>query len=601
MVLAGLAVLVTAGSGLSAPDPGAHAPWPSGTAVVTYASESALAAALARHPGTVVRRIAALRVAAVRPAGPVEGYAGRLRGEPGILGVERTATRRSFVEPGLVAPTGGAPIQWQYAAIGADRVPEEVSRAASSQTIAVVDTGADVTAPDLAAKAPLTRSMHAGRGLDVVDVNGHGTFVAALAAGAGSNGDGVAGVAGEARLVVVQAGGPTGAFTDVDEAAAIAYAVDHGARIVNLSLGGPTTSTAEKRAIDYAVSKGALLVAAVGNSRASGNPIEYPAALLQPLGSRGIGGRGLVVAASTRTGGHAAFSSTGTHVSLAAPGVDVFSAVSAASSRSRYPRSPLPGATAGLYGYGSGTSFAAPQVAGAAALVWAASPHLRAAEVAAILKETASGKGAWTPELGFGVIDVAAAVARAQERSAAPSLRLEGRRSGSRVDLAWPSIAGASSYRVAVIQDGTPERVLTPATTVTSASYAVDPGSTYGFTVTALDPVGGTIGVSPPYTVSLRQAPARLSLTVARQARRVDVGAMLRVDGVPGAQGAKTVVLESFDGTRWTRAASGRTDASGRAAWRFLLGRGQYRVRASYTGSEEIAPATSTPVTLTIR
>ena len=81
----------------------------------------------------------------------------------------------------------------------------------------------------------------------------------------------------------------------------------------------------------------------------------------------------------------------------------------------------------------------------------------------------------------------------------------------------------------------------------------------------------------------------------------MDVGATLRVDGVPGAQGAKTVVLESFDGTRWTRAASGRTDASGRAAWRFVLGRGQYRVRASYTGSEEIAPATSTPVTLTIR
>ena len=73
----------------------------------------------------------------------------------------------------------------------------------------------------------------------------------------------------------------------------------------------------------------------------------------------------------------------------------------------------LPGAR-GLYGYASGTSFAAPEVAGAAALVWAANPSLTAREVAQILKETASGHGTWTPELGYGVIDVAAAVARAQ-------------------------------------------------------------------------------------------------------------------------------------------------------------------------------------------
>jgi serine protease len=74
----------------------------------------------------------------------------------------------------------------------------------------------------------------------------------------------------------------------------------------------------------------------------------------------------------------------------------------------------LPGARCGLYGYGSGTSFAAPQVSGAAALVWAANPALSASQVAEILKETASGEGRWTPSLGYGVIDVAAAVARAQ-------------------------------------------------------------------------------------------------------------------------------------------------------------------------------------------
>ena len=86
---------------------------------------------------------------------------------------------------------------------------------------------------------------------------------------------------------------------------------------------------------------------------------------------------------------------------------------------SSYPRTELPGALGGLYGYGSGTSFAAPQVAGAAALVWAANPQLRAAQVASILEQTASGRGSWNAELGYGVLDVAAAVAKAQTASVA--------------------------------------------------------------------------------------------------------------------------------------------------------------------------------------
>src|SRR6185295_12743336 len=114
-------------------------------------------------------------------------------------------------------------------------------------------------------------------------------------------------------------------------------------------------------------------------------------------------------------GGHAWFSSSGSHVSLAAPGVGVFSALSSSAPESHYPRTELPGSLGGVYGFGSGTSFAAPQVAGAAALVWAANPGLRADEVASIVEQTATGHGSWTAELGYGVLDVAAAVARAQQ------------------------------------------------------------------------------------------------------------------------------------------------------------------------------------------
>ncbi len=332
--------------------------------------------------------------------------------EPGITRVEQAATRRSAAEPSLTASPEPA-FQWQYAATRSDLVPDAVTHATAGITIAVIDTGADLGAPDLAAKAPLSYNVRA-QGAAVSDPNGHGTFVASLAAGSSSNGDGIAGSSGDARLMVIEAADRHGSFTDVDEAAAIVYAVDHGARIINLSLGGPTTSAAERRAVTYAVSKGALLVAAIGNSHRGGNPVEYPAALLQPVGSRGIGGRGLSVGASTRSGARASFSNTGTHISLAAPGEGVFGAVSASSSESRYPRVSLPGSTTGLYGYASGTSFAAPQVAGAAALVWAANPRLRAKEVASILKRTASGGGKWSPQLGYGVLDVAAAVAQAQ-------------------------------------------------------------------------------------------------------------------------------------------------------------------------------------------
>jgi subtilisin family serine protease len=296
-----------------------------------------------------------------------------------------------------------AGFEWQLAATGEDRVPAQVLDAASSIRVAIVDTGADVAAPDIAARNPVTHDARTGRA-GVADPNGHGTFVASLAAGFG----------GGAQLLIVKAGGISGSVTSADEAAAIRYAVDAGAKIINLSLAGISTSAVERRAIRYASDRGTLLVAAVGNERRHGNPVEYPAALLQPSGSNGRGGIGLAVAASTRGGTSAAFSNTGSWVSLAAPGDGVFGALSTLSSPLAWPRVPLPSGTPGLYGYASGSSFAAPEVSGAAALVWSANNRLTAAQVAQILKDTASGHGTWTPEIGWGVIDVASAVARAQ-------------------------------------------------------------------------------------------------------------------------------------------------------------------------------------------
>ncbi len=166
-----------------------------------------------------------------------------------------------------------------------------------------------------------------------------------------------------------------------------------------------------------------MLVAAAGNEYEAGNPVEYPAAALQPVGSKGQGGFGLAVAASTMSGKRAFFSNTGTQISLAAPGDNVFGSVAAGSSREYWPRYPLPGSSSGLYGWSSGTSFSTPEVAGAAALVWAANPGLTAQQVAGILKATASGRGRWNPRLGYGVIDVAAAVASARGQAVEPRVQ----------------------------------------------------------------------------------------------------------------------------------------------------------------------------------
>jgi subtilisin family serine protease len=465
---------------------------------VGYDNAGALAAALRATDAVVVRRLAPLNVAEVSTSAPVR-VAAQLRRAAGIRFVQRTSPRGSAAEPGmtLASMTPRAVWEWQARVTHSDAVPDSVLRAASAFEIAVIDTGADVTAPDIAAKTPLTYNTRTGTS-DVRDANGHGTFVASLAAGSVTNGDGIAGSGGDAQLLVVKAGNARGSFTDIDEAAGLVYAVDHGARIINLSVGGSTTSATEQRGIQYAVQHGVLVVAAVGNEYSNGNAVEYPAALLQPAGSNGIGGAGLAVTASTATGVRASFANTGSWVSLAAPGENVFGAVAQDSNPELYPRSTLPGAQSGIYGYASGTSFAAPQVAGAAALVWAANPALTAQQVAQILKETAAGGGRWTPELGFGVVDVAAAVARAQ--AGEPGVLLSGSRVKTHVRLNWSG--DATRYSLSLSKDSSaPTTVLSGTQTTTTLTIAR--GHSYSFTVEALDASGAPTAMSTPLTVSV--------------------------------------------------------------------------------------------------
>jgi subtilisin family serine protease len=572
-----------------------------GVTIVGYSSERALRRAVAQSGARVVRRIRALHVAEITsPPAALE----LLNGLPGIRYRGRPVPRHELVDPGIAPePVLGGAYEWQYAAAGESLVPATIRQAASAVTIAVIDTGADVSAPDLAAKAPMTWSVRTNS-TDVTDYQGHGTFVSSLAAGSGTNGEGIAGFGGEAKLLVVQAAAVDGTFSDIDESAAIVYAVDHGAKIINMSFGGTASSPTEQSAIAYAAAHGVMLVAAAGNSGQSGNPPNYPAALLQPIGSNGQGGIGLAVAASNLSGTRAAFSNYGSYISLAAPGENVFGALSAASDPSAWPRQTLPGSVAGIYGFGSGTSFSSPEVAGAAALVWGANPALKATDVAEILKESASGHGNWNQDTGYGNLDVASAVARAEGVSiAAPTVTLAGSRSGMRVSLSWSS-PGAISYRLSVSRDGGSAQTLLGATTATSAAYDLEPGHTYSFVVTAADAYGSTVA-STPYAVSLAYAAVKLDLRVSSPIVRAQRTFHFWGNFIPASKsverGGRKLILESFDGHAWRRFSGTSTSRTGLATWTLRLRQGSYRIRAHYAGAGDLASATSRTVTIRVR
>lgn len=243
--------------------------------------------------------------------------------------------------------------------------------------VAVVDSGVDGAHPDLASRMWSNPGEVPGNGLDddgngfvddaggwdfanedndPADDAGHGTHVAGTVAAAGDNGLGVVGVAFGARLMPVKGLDAGGGGYASDLAAALVYAVDNGARIINASWGAPAKSALIEAAANYVRASGGLLVAAAGNSN---GPVAYPAAL------DGV----VAVAATDEADAKADFSSFGPQVDLAAPGVDI--------------RSTLPG---GMYGTKSGTSMAAPHVAGVAALIAALHPFYTPAQLTAALR-----------------------------------------------------------------------------------------------------------------------------------------------------------------------------------------------------------------------
>jgi subtilisin family serine protease len=260
-----------------------------------------------------------------------------------------------------------------------------VTTGSASVKVAVVDSGVDRTHPDLFAN--LTSGYDfAYDDADPTDYAGHGTHVAGIIAARGNNGTGVTGVAWQTSLIPVQALDAAGEGSTSDIVAAYSYAVSRGARIINASFGGSDYSQLEYNAIRAA--SNVLFVVAAGNDTANDDTApSYPCAYNLP--------NVLCVAATDNADRLASFSNYGpTTVDIAAPGEQIYSTYKCDS-----------------YGWLSGTSMAAPEVSGAAALVLAKSPTLSATALRTKLISTADPLSpADAPKIAGGRLDVAKAV-----------------------------------------------------------------------------------------------------------------------------------------------------------------------------------------------
>lgn len=325
---------------------------------------SILVAALATLPAPALADGPEQTVITVERAG--DGLQVSTRSAASTAEARRMITRER-ADPDTVAVELDSPVQalgdpvrqWGLDAIGAPLTWSRTTGA--SVVVAILDTGVDGAHEDLAGHVLPGRDMTTRAVLPAdTDPNGHGTHLAGIVGAIADNERGGSGTAPGVAILPVRVLDASGAGFSSQVAAGIVWAADNGADIINLSLGGPVRSNAQAEAIAYAVSKGVLVVAAAGNDHTT-DAAQYPAALPDVV----------AVGAVTPSNVPASFSTRGDYLDLAAPGTMITSTV--------------PGNEYAAY---SGTSMAAPFVAGVAALLEGLRP-MTPAELTALLQSTA--------------------------------------------------------------------------------------------------------------------------------------------------------------------------------------------------------------------
>lgn len=300
-------------------------------------------AAIARNGGIETATVKALRLHTISVASELlQQTMANYQADPQVERVEQDKLRKAEAIP--VDPGYG--LQWALAKVGWEAIYGNVTPIGSA-TVALLDTGVDATHPDLAGRIlPGTSLLDGSNGL--VDLSGHGTWLAGIIAAVAGNDQGLAGVGYDGvSIVPVTVLNANGEGKDSDIISGVVWAADKGVNVILMAFSNADFSQNLQDAIDYAWEKGAVLVAATGNSGLA-TP-TYPA------GDRGV----LGVSATTSSDLLATSSNYGQDTFLAAPGTDI------------YTTSPNGG-----YSYISGTSASSAFVAGAAAFMKAVDPSL---------------------------------------------------------------------------------------------------------------------------------------------------------------------------------------------------------------------------------
>ena len=346
-------------------------------------------------------------------------------------------------------PTPGDPLvgdQWFLTTVRAQGA-WAVTTGNPAVVVAVLDSGAQTSHPDLISKLTTGGNTYDGGGWE--DTTGHGTAVAGIIGAASNSAEGVSSLAWQNPIMPIRVTNSQGQTTSWALAAGINLAVQQGAKVINISFDTLYDDAVVLRQARQARLAGSLVVISAGNSGRSASS------------TASTGQDAFFVGATNKRDELASFSTTGSFVDLAAPGVDI-----------------LTTKLGGTYGTFTGTSFAAPVVSGVAALIWSVRPTLTPSTVEAILTATAVdlGTAGWDERYGAGRVDAQAAVELAQYVTEQKD------RTPPTVQITSPSTAtqvtGEITVQVAASDGG---MVADVALQVDGVTLAVDPSPPYAF------------------------------------------------------------------------------------------------------------------------
>ena len=376
-------------------------------------TQAQINAHLQQYHASIIKQIEGINQTVVKvPAGQEDAISQKLKSDPYVETTQRDYTTHAFFAPNDQAfnvqyalNNTGQTIQGQKGTAGDDIHTEaawDVTQG-NGVKVAILDTGINLNHPDLAGKVVAQKSFVSNT---VEDGNGHGTHVAGILAADTNNSIGVAGTCPGCQLIIGKVLDDTGTGTTSNATAGITWAADQGAKVINMSLGTtePQTIPLYQQAVNYAMSKGAVVVSAAGNDGTT--QFSYPAAV------NGV----ISVAGTDNDNKKASWSDYGTWVDVAAPGQDIASTGPTHS----FQLQPNNYNFSSPYYYLSGTSMSTPYVSGVAALIastpYGTTPQAISNRLFATADKIAGTGTYWQ----YGLVDAAKAVGPAPTLTKAP-------------------------------------------------------------------------------------------------------------------------------------------------------------------------------------